>query len=165
MLLALAFVHPEDQVEAFRLLEDEVHEDFLPIMTYFDKTYLRGILARGRRRAVPPRFPTEWWNLHAAALHNDHRTNNAIEGWHNRFNNIVGKKHPAFFQLLREIQKEEQDTEAKVQQLNAGQTVKQQRKKIYERINRRLTRIVGEYPQRREDLLEFLRGIGHNIRL
>ena len=165
MLLALAFVPLADQAEAFRLLEEEVPVDFLPIMRYFDRPYLRGRRARGRRAAVRPRFPPEWWNLHQAALHNDHRTNNATEGWHNRFNTLVGKRHPTFYLLLREIRKEEADTVAKLQQLNAGQQVKQPRKKIYERVNARLTSIVQEYPERRQDLTAFLRGIGHNIQV
>ena len=62
MLLALAFVPIEDQVAAFEALYEDAPPEQIPVLIYFDHTYLRGIRARGRRAAVPPRFPPHWWN-------------------------------------------------------------------------------------------------------
>ena len=62
MMLAIAFVPIDHQDRAYRALMEDEPEEFVPIMEYIDRVYLRGIRAQGRRRAVPPRFPLTWWN-------------------------------------------------------------------------------------------------------
>jgi len=42
MILALAFVPPQDVEKTFDDLRDEVPDDLLPIMDYFEETYVRG---------------------------------------------------------------------------------------------------------------------------
>lgn len=56
MIVALPLYRLTKFLEFFDLLEDEVEEDFLPIMQYFGETYVIGRPARGRRRAVVPRY-------------------------------------------------------------------------------------------------------------
>ncbi len=54
------------------------------------------------------------WNVYQAK---GPRTNNHLEGWHNRLNKIVGKPHPNLFQLIRTFQQEEASTHMTIMQL------------------------------------------------
>ena len=85
----LALVPPDDVVRVFDDFYDGIPDEFVPIADYFETTYVRGIRARGRRRAVRPRYEPKLWNMHAAVLQGKARTNNASEGWHNRFQTQV----------------------------------------------------------------------------
>ncbi|CAB0040440.1 unnamed protein product [Trichogramma brassicae] len=44
------------------------------------KIYVHGILPRGRRRAIAPRYPPSMWNQYNAVIHNQSRTNNMSKG-------------------------------------------------------------------------------------
>ena len=125
MLVALAFVPLDDVKETFALLKSNMREaDFQPILKYFDKTYVNGVVARGRRQRVPPRYPPRIWNQYEAATRKEHRTNNVSEAWHNRFQIVVGKHHPDLFSALKELQKEQTDTESMVAELSQGEESK-----------------------------------------
>ena len=57
ILLAVAFVPVDDVPTAFNLLRGTWREDdFKPVLDYFGKTYVHGVPAKGRRRAVAPRY-------------------------------------------------------------------------------------------------------------
>ena len=47
------------------------------------------------------------------------RTNNHIEGWHNRLNKIVGKAHPNIYELVETFKKEQASVEVAVTQLSS----------------------------------------------
>ena len=55
-MCALAFVPPEDVLRVFDAFYDGIPHAFVPVTDYFETTYIRGIRARGRRRAVRPRY-------------------------------------------------------------------------------------------------------------
>ena len=76
---------------------------------------------------------------------------------------MVGKKHPALFQLVRELQKEQNDTEVKVAELQAGIRVNQPRKKIYDRIIQWVNTAVSRY-RPDNDVIDYLRGIGRKCK-
>ena len=105
----------DDVVESFKLLERNIPEQSPPavreFLDYFKKNYVSGIPAAGRRQAVPPRYPSEMWNLYDSTLAEEGATNNASEDWHNRFVSMLGKHHPDLYRLLTELQKEQGDTE------------------------------------------------------
>lgn len=124
MISALAFVPTDHVSRVFRMLQDEVEEKLDSILIYFGETYVIGRPARGRRRAVPPRYPPITWNQFDAALDGEHKTNNISEGWHNRFNLLVGKAHPDLYSLLKEFQKEQADSESMIAELSAGKRVR-----------------------------------------
>lgn len=111
MLCALAFVPINDVVDVFDCLAEEVPEKFLPFAEYFKQNYVRGITARGRRRAVAPPYPPKLWNQYDAVLNRFQRTNNLSEGWHNRFQKVVGRNHPGLYAFFAELQKEQNATE------------------------------------------------------
>ncbi len=56
MILALAHVPIADVPRMFQVLVDDSPHELDEVLKYFDKTYVRGVPARGRRRAVRPRF-------------------------------------------------------------------------------------------------------------
>lgn len=74
----------------FQLLYDDVDDDVLPVFDYFAENYITGKPGKGRRKGVPPRYPPALWNHRDAALDGSHKTNNISEGWHNRFQCVVG---------------------------------------------------------------------------
>lgn len=180
MLLALAFVPPEDVKDAFRLLREQVnlHQDnLLPVFDFFDATYVNGTparaAARGRGRArqgavprrLPPRYSIESWNHYETTLDNRHRTNNVSEGWHNRFRLMVGKTHPDMYSLIKEFKKEQADTEIAVAELGLGKNVKAAPKAKWVTHQVRIRRIVRRYNEYKDDdeILEYLENLACNI--
>lgn len=161
MLLALAFVPLADVVRIFSLLEDDAPEDLLPIFEYFEKNYVLGVPARGRRKGILPRYPPAIWNQHQAALTGSHRTNNVSEGWHNRFQLVIGKHHPDLYSALGEFQKEQADAEIMIAELSLGRKVRAVPKRKWQDFQTRIMSIVSAFDTYEE--LDFLRAIAHNI--
>lgn len=54
MIAALAFVPVDEVPRVFSLLQDEVEKELLPLLQYYEETYVIGRPARGSRRAVAP---------------------------------------------------------------------------------------------------------------
>ncbi|CAI6368063.1 unnamed protein product [Macrosiphum euphorbiae] len=50
IMLALAFVPLAEVPRIFSLLENDAPEDLSPIFEYFEKNYVLGVIARGRKR-------------------------------------------------------------------------------------------------------------------
>ena len=110
MMLSLAFVPTADVPRSFEVLYDDIPDDLVGVATNFDEYYVNGRRGRGRRRAVPPGYSPDLWNCYESTLQNIHRTNNTSEGWHNKFQQVVGKHHPSLYGCLTEILKEQEDT-------------------------------------------------------
>ena len=115
VLAALSYIPVIDLPRVFNLLKANAPNQLVPVMNYFQEYYVLWHPARGQRRAVPPQFPPTIWNQHKAAIGNTAKTNNASEGWHNRFHLLLGKNHPDFYVALNEFQKEQDDTAWDVQ--------------------------------------------------
>lgn len=97
------------------------------VAEYFEKTFVRRPMRRAGRAAVRygrPTYLPELWNQHLAALDAEPRTNNLTEGWHRRFNALVGKDHPSLFALLREMKKEQGNTERKMSEMELAKVLK-----------------------------------------
>ena len=84
-LAALAFVPIADVETYYEELKRTAPATMNEYVAYFEATYLKGVPARGRRRAVPARYPHHIWNQYDAAKDGEAKTNNVSEGWHNRF--------------------------------------------------------------------------------
>ena len=80
---------------------------FLEYLEYFEKTYIRCRTGRVLREGV---FPTALWNHREAAINGMPRTNNAIEGWHNSFNQRFPKSKMPLSQFIVRLQSEEEKT-------------------------------------------------------
>ncbi|KAK3933198.1 FLYWCH-type zinc finger-containing protein 1 [Frankliniella fusca] len=145
MLLSLAFVPVEDLPAAFEELRNDLVDDLLDIADTFEKTYIQ----------------------YVAAQHGEQRTNNLCEAWHRRFNSLVGKAHPTFYALLRDIRKEQATTESNIRELDLGRPVREPQRKKYRTVTERLQRIVLRYQEHKEDgtILSFLRACGYQFSL
>lgn len=158
MFAALAFV-PISDVECYLLaLKNAAPEEMSDWVEYFDRTYVTGKPAAGRRRAVPPRYRPHLWNQHDAVKEGLAKTNNVSEGWHNRFHVLMGKNHPDIYSFIKEIMKEQGDTEIAVVELSLGRKVKAAPKKKWVDIQLKLQRIVTNYEN--YDILSFLEAVG-----
>ena len=165
MIPALAFVPTNEVSRVFCLLQEEVNHALQPVIQYFGETYVIGRRARGRRRAVAPRYMPAIWNQYDAALAGEQKTNNLQEGWHNRFNIFVGKAHPDLYTLISELQKEQAHTESIVAELSAGKRVKALPQKKWLDAQIRMRRILETYEEHVEDEteMEYLQNLSQNI--
>jgi hypothetical protein len=160
IIQALAFVPPDDVIDAFQQLMDslDVHTDQIlsDFLAYFEGTWL-GIVQRGRRRR--PKFDIAIWNVHNRVEGNLPRTNNSVEGWHRAFDQRMSVTHPSLGRLVSKLRKEQASTELMIEQLDMG--VRMRKNKQYEAVNTRLQALVAGYGQ--EDVLVFLRAVAHNL--
>ena len=159
MLAALAFVPVNDIVHAFEELSDIMPEDARPIVDYFEDTYIGRVQRRGRRL---PLFPHAMWNVKERVDHGLPRTNNHLEGWHRHMASNVGAYHPNFWRFLKVLQREQALNEVTITQMLAGEPAPPQRRK-YKAITQRLKTLVEDYDNRA--LIDYLRGIAHNLQL
>jgi hypothetical protein len=99
-LLALPFVPLDVVVDVFEQLKDDIHDIVDELATYIEVTYISGKPARGRRRAVAPRFPKELWNVYEMTLSKMQRTNNIVEEWNSRFQKLINAHHATIWKFL-----------------------------------------------------------------
>ena len=64
------------------------------VIDYFEDTYIGRLHPGGHCRA--PLFDLALWNMYDQMIGDLPRTNNAVEGWHQRFQANVGAYHPNF---------------------------------------------------------------------
>lgn len=87
MMAELAYVPVRYVKAAFAALKAEAPDvqGIVEYILHFGTTYVVGIAGAGRRRTVPPRYPPNLCNIYDVTLEGKAATNNASEGWHNRF--------------------------------------------------------------------------------
>lgn len=165
-ILALAFIPIDDVADTFKMLARSCPGALRPVLDYFRRTYI-GVAATGRRRAIRPRYAVKLWNQYDAARNKSHRTNNASEGWHNRYRIVVGKHHPDLYSALTEFQKEQAYSEACLAELALGKRVKTAPKKKWVDLQNRIQSIADQYETYKNGnkVLEYLRTLGYNVTL
>lgn len=144
------------------------------MLQYFDNTYVNGRLnnVRGTRRHGflrlqhrKPLFPPKVWNVNSATLKGKEKTNNATEGWNNRFSNLIGKNHPDIWTLIIKMRQEVAADKTKMEQMTAGKMATKTKRTQYHMLKRRLKTLCEQYknsnsPNKIEVLLN---GISNNI--
>ncbi|XP_072157114.1 LOW QUALITY PROTEIN: uncharacterized protein [Bemisia tabaci] len=141
---------------------------FNRICDVVDHTYVRGKPARGRRRAVPPLFPPETWNVYNLVLADRIRTNNAVEGFHSKFNQIVGTHHANIWKLIDAFKKVQQDTERTLTQARGGhRRFKPPVSKKYTTNQAMMANIVRNYQHYKDtnSLKKYLRAYAYHLKL
>ena len=98
MLAALAFVPLLDVIDAFESVADEFPLDAQEVIDYFEDTYSGRLRPGGHRRA--PLFDLALWKMYDQMIGDLPRTNNAVEGWHRRFQANVGAYQPNFWKFI-----------------------------------------------------------------
>ncbi|KRY45509.1 hypothetical protein T03_6006 [Trichinella britovi] len=90
------------------------------------------------------------------------RTNNHLEGWHNRLNRKAGKSHNGFYELLELLIAEQGVMDTLIQQVLSGNvTVGDLRRvnRVYAQKQRRVAQYTGEYTNGRRTLEQFLEAL------
>lgn len=93
------------------------------------------------------------------------RTNNLSEGFHNRFQVVVGRYHPSVWTFFTELQKEQASTDTMLRQLNLGQRIKKTRTTAQKRLETSIYNVVSRYDNYVEEggNLHYLKSIAHHI--
>ena len=115
---------------------------------------------------------SSWWTsqsnryliwLFGTCTINDWRSsknNNALEGWHRRFQANVVAYHPNLWKFIDILKREQSLNHVNISQARAGHQPQPQRRR-YQDSNRRIKNIVQDYHNM--DRLQYLRGLAHNI--
>ena len=150
-----------DVVASFQLLINNSQFDrrLSPLSEYFEDTWIGRPSAGGTTRSST--FDIGLWNLYQRSLDHEARTNNAVEGWHNRFQTVGKKLHPTTFQCIEALKAEQKRNEGRVHRLNAGEQLRPQ-KRVYRDKNERIAAIVY---QDERDRVKYLRKIARNFQL
>ena len=90
-LAALAFVPLQDLITCFTTLAATFEDDELPLLQYFENTWIGALV--GRRR-LKPVFPHEMWHVLWRHFRGSTRTTNSLESFHNAFNSLLSCQHP-----------------------------------------------------------------------
>ena len=167
LITALAFLQPSEIPSAFDQIKPLMTPNTTELVQYFEENYVHGKPRRRRFRnqAVtrnPPQFPPELWSIYELIDNGYPRTQNIIEGWHQRWNTLIGRSHVGVYTIIDEMRKEQHQTELQIESIIRGEERPYQRKHIIEYENRLLTVFNNRNSL---SLLEFLRGIAHNISL
>lgn len=106
MIFAMAFVPLQKIEEALHFLQEEVDDELMPVLDYFEDTYMDRRLANNCRRVAM--FPYAIWGCYERTISRRDRTNNFAEAAHRRLQVDFGVKHPRiwnFINTLKKIQK------------------------------------------------------------
>ena len=112
-----------------------------PLLDYFETNYV-GELRRGRRN--PPLFAHEMWNMNGRVANNLPRTNNYLDGWHNRFCGMVNHAHPNIRKFLEMFRREATHNEMVMAQILGGANPPPQ-KRAYRDVTIRIQNLVQNY--------------------
>ena len=88
----LPFVTMEDVNETFEYVKNE-EANLDNLMDYVERVYVLGRHERVRRRPEAPRVPPGTWNVYTLVVNGKHRTNNAVQGWHSKFQKVIKVVH------------------------------------------------------------------------
>ncbi|CAG8662727.1 6134_t:CDS:1, partial [Dentiscutata heterogama] len=165
-LTALAFLPSIEIPAAFDQIKPLMPSNATSIVDYFENTYIRGEVRQQLRNGNiiydPPTFSPSLWSIFELITQGYPRTQNFIEGWHHRWNNIVGRAHVGVYTIIEEMRKEQHQTDINIERVLRGEPRPSQPKHVinYER------RIQAVFSSRNDYTLpDYLRGIAHNISL
>lgn len=165
-LFALAFLPSDEIPAAFDILKPEIPSVANNVIQWFDDNYVHGKIRRRFRTGnvvhIPPLFPPQLWSVYDSIELGIPRTQNKIEAWHRRWGTLVGKAHVGVYTIIQEFQKEQQQVEIQIENIIRGEQRPKQKKAKIDRENRIMT-ILNDKENR--SVMDFLRGIAHNISL
>jgi len=174
MLDGLAFLPLCDVEAGMSYLRSVTPVYALPVLNYFDSTYVSGSYRPVLRpdggirmafRPTPPAFPPALWNVYDATLSGTSRTNNICESWNNGYRTLVGHVHPCVWTSIDAIRKDQATVSTLIQQHVQGVPPKKRIRRESADLQKRLFSLCAEYRDGKRNLQSFLRAVGHNIRL
>jgi hypothetical protein len=101
----LAYVPENKVIDSFEsLISTDFYEknqnSLTELLNYFEDTYIGRPNRKGHRR--PALFDISIWNCYELIQKDIPCTNNAIEGWHNRFNSMLNAVHSSIWTCISE---------------------------------------------------------------
>ncbi len=177
-LVALAFLPPTEIPNAFLEFKYTIpssnnsNSKLFQLFDYFDTTYVRGPIRRTvnvqgmttvRENRSPPTFSPSLWSVHDRVELEIPRTQNKIEGWHHRFEVLVSGSHVGLFKIIKELQKEQKNTEKEIEDAMRGAERPKPSKQVQEREKRILN--IFESRNTYTTAIDLLCAYAHNIHL
>ena len=125
MIDGLAFLPVNDVHTCMTSLRRVASAAALPLLNYFDDTYVAGSTRTGPRqvRIVPPRFPPSMWNVHQATIDDEERTNNYMQAFNRRAEELVGHQHPSVWSATEAFQADAAEASAAILRQSVGNLV------------------------------------------
>lgn len=168
-IFALPFVPVADVVSVFNDLRDDPNlpAEVEPLYTYFESTYVTGTLARGRRRATPPRYALMMWNHYLSTLEGFGRSNNHSEAWNAKFTKMIVTNHSNIWKFIEYIKKDQRDNEQIMIQLATGHTnVRHPVRRSYVQNQNFITTVVRQYDTYRTEgnVNTYLKSIAYRLK-
>ncbi len=140
-LPALALLPIPDVIPTFEELKAQLPMECAPVLNYFEGNYI-GVKSRLSRPRKAPQFDIPLWNVNNNTIQGQHRTNNVVEGWNNRFSSLLSCSHPNFWKFLQGLKKEQSFVDGEIVQAEAG--VRRPRRKDQIRQETRILNILNE---------------------
>lgn len=149
-ITALAFLPPGAIPDGFDELRSKHAGQLEPLFEYISLYYVHGPQEPRKRK---PTFPPEIWSVYEDVKQNNPRTNNILEGWHNKWRGVVKQGNPPFYNVVRQFQLEERTASAEIcRSLQAEPAPKRSRKQVDK--DRKLLTLVNNYdPQNTSDFV------------
>ena len=119
------------------------------LTAYYETTWLVGS------------YPLPLWNVFESG---STRTNNHVEGWHNRLKKVVGKAHPNVFEIVETFKKEQASTEVSIAQLATGAAPTRRNRRATER-NKKIEELKTRFTANSLTLDEYLSGVSAHTNL
>ena len=106
------------------------------------------------------RFPLQMWNHHNTM---GPRTNNNLEGSHNRLNRSLPHNHPNIYRFIEVLRKIEKADKVKLAQIDF-RAAQPSRKHVYRELDNRIQRLKEQLHLGIKTSLQFLDAIGHLLK-
>lgn len=133
MCAALAFLRPEDVFDGWL----EIHSqppDVAKLSEFFDYFVERWL--------ENSEVPVSLWSCYRRR----HRTTNAVEGWHNKINNFLGKPNPKIKDVIKCMKTEAENSACALMRTELSMEGKR-RKTTYMKVDERLEKTVKKYEE------------------
>ena len=170
MVTALAFMPADKIYKGFQEVSMIMPEEFQDFLKYFEKTYVgmpKVVSNPGETIRLgwkDAKFVPSSWSVYERVLVGDPRTNNFLEGWHNRFAGVVGVAHPDIYKFINSLKSEQARCEMIRRAALMGEDLTAPRKNSV-KLNQRIYNIVSKFEERTEGehFLDYLEGLAHNF--
>ena len=159
MIPALAFVPVRDLDMAFTSLTQFLPAVFQLMLDWLEDNYLGRLVANNQRRQ--PSFPIRMWNVNDRVQQHIGRTNNFAEAAHRWIQQELQTDHRVVWKFIGDLKKVQKSRDVFREHLIAGNEPPKKLQR-YIQCDQRIERMVTNYGNY-ANVLDFLRGIGHNF--
>ena len=160
LMQSLAYLPEEDVIEGFLKVKQNINENFVEILEYFERVYVGNLKPLSRTARCNARFPISTWNLYKRVINKMPKTNNSVESWHSQISQNC-KKHLTVNQLTELLRKEQSNMENNLTKLDMGEVKKRANASVKKDNN--LYNLCINY--KRENMFKFLENVSLNLKL